>query len=295
MSTWKIACVQMDCQLGDTEVNLQTILNGFQEATRNGARLVVFPECAVTGYAFESKEEAWAIAEAVPGPTTEAIIEACRAADAYVIVGTLEQEEATNDLFNVAVLIGPEGVIHVYRKLHLPYLGVDRFTRPGNIPFAVQDIGGLRVGMTICYDGSFPEAARSLMLQGADLVALPTNYPTGAKITVQTFATARALENQVYYACCNRIGHERGFDFIGMSRIISPRAEYLACTEEDQPTILYAEIDPTIARNKLVAKIPGIYELHRTAHRRPEMYGMLIEPAKEKFTPSIPPEEVEAK
>ncbi len=295
MSTWKIACVQMDCRLGDKETNLQTVRTGFQEATNKGARLVIFPECALTGYAFESKEEAWPAAEPVPGPSTETLIEDCKKADAYAIVGMLEQENTIGDLFNVTVLIGPEGVIHVYRKLHLPYLGVDRFTTPGNIPFAVQDIGNLRIGMSICYDGSFPETARSLMLLGADVVVLSTNYPTGAKITLETFATARALENQVYYACCNRIGHERGFDFIGMSRIISPRAELLASTDEDQPTILYSEVDPTIARNKLVAKIPGIYELHRTAHRRPEMYAMLVEPTKEKFTPSIPPEEVGTK
>jgi 5-aminopentanamidase len=275
---WKIAAVQMDCCLGNTAANLDAIRARLREAVAQRADLVVFPECALTGYCFTSKEEAWPHAETVPGPSTEILARDCRDLNAWAVVGLLEAQPADGAMFNAAVLIGPGGVAATYRKVHLPLLGVDRYTTPGDRPFAVHDLGGLRVGMTICYDASFPEAARCLMLRGADLVVLPTNWPTGALPTAKYLVPARALENQVYYAAVNRVGRERGFSFIGLSRIIDCTGESLAVSDDDLPTILYAEIDPARARNKHIVHIPGQYELHRTAHRRPEMYEPLVEP-----------------
>jgi 5-aminopentanamidase len=275
---WKIAGVQMDCRLAEKTANLDAIRDRLRAAHDRGARLVVFPECALTGYCFTSKQEAWPHAEPVPGPSTEVLARDCRELDVFVVVGLLEARPADGALFNACALIGPAGVVATYRKVHLPFLGVDRFTTPGDEPFAVHDLGGLRVGMSICYDGSFPEAARCLMLRGADLIVLPTNWPTGALGTAKYLVPARALENQVYYAAVNRVGRERGFSFIGRSRIVDCRGEPLAASEDDRPTILYADIDPAQARAKHVVHIPGEYELHRTAHRRPEMYGALVEP-----------------
>jgi predicted amidohydrolase len=284
MPLWKIACVQMDCRLGDKAHNLGAIRDRLRAAAAAGASLVVFPECALTGYCFDSKEEAWPFGEPVPGPSTQAIADDCRRLGTHAVVGMLEHGP-NSELFNAAVLIGPAGVVHSYRKIHLPYLGVDRFTTPGDRTFAVHDIGGLRVGMTICYDGSFPEAARCLMLLGADLVVLPTNWPPGAASTVKYLVPARALENQVYYAAVNRVGEERGFRFIGQSRIVDVSGDALAAAGENGEETIFAEIDPAKARDKHLAKIPGVYELHRTAHRRPEMYGELVRPVKEKFVP----------
>jgi predicted amidohydrolase len=285
MATWKIACVQMDCRFADTDYNLARIRRGLQEAAANGARVIVFPECALTCYAFRNKAEAWPFAEPVPGPSSEALAVECRRLGVWAVVGGLERVDATGDLFNVALLVGPQGILAAYRKIHLPFLGVDRFTTPGDRPFAVHDLGGLRLGMTICYDGSFPEAARCLMLLGADLVVLPTNWPTSAAVTVKYLVQARALENQLFYAACNRTGTERGFEFIGQSRIVDVNGELLAAANEGETT-LYASIEPERARQKHLVKIPGLYELHRTAHRRPDMYGALVEPLREKFVPS---------
>ncbi|HYT88645.1 MAG TPA: carbon-nitrogen hydrolase family protein [Gemmataceae bacterium] len=277
MLSWKVAAVQMDCHFGNRAHNLEGVRTGLREAAAHGARLVVFPECALTGYAFDSKDEAWPHAEAIPGPSTDALAADCRQLGVWAVVGSLERVERTKDLFNVAILVGPDGLVAVYRKLHLPLLGVDRFTTPGDRPFAVHDLGGLRVGMTICYDGSFPESARALMLLGADLVVLPTNWPTGAVSTVKYLIQARALENHIYYAAVNRAGEERGFRFIGQSRLVDVNGELLAASTSDRPEILYADIDPQRAREKHIVKIPGKYELHRTADRRPEMYGVLCE------------------
>src|SRR5262249_7459072 len=157
-------------------------------------------------------------------------------------------------------MAGPKGLMACYRKIHLPFLGVDRFALPGDRPFAVHDVDGLQVGMNICYDSSFPESARVLTLLGADLVVLPTNWPTGASSTVKYLVQARAMENHVYFAAANRIGEERGFRFIGQSRIVDCSGELLAAAG-DSETLVYAEIDPAIARSKHIVKIPGKYEI----------------------------------
>jgi predicted amidohydrolase len=280
MPTWKIAGIQMNCRLGDRPANLAAVRDRLQWAAGQGARLVIFPECVLTGYSFESKEEAWLHAESVPGPSVEALAGDCRRLGVWVVVGTLERVAATGELFNACVLIGPSGFAASYRKIHLPHLGVDRFATPGDRPFAVHDIGGLRIGMTICYDGSFPEAARVLMLLGADLVVLPTNWPTGARSTACHLVRARALENHIYYAAVNRVGEERGFRFIGQSQIVACDGELLATAPEEGEAILYAELDPEWPRRKHIVRVPGKHELHRTGDRRPEMYGPLCDPVR---------------
>ena len=108
----------------------------------------------------------------------------------------------------------------------------------------MHDLGGLRVGMNICYDGSFPESSRVLALMGADLILLPTNWPTKALCTAQYLAAARALENRVFYMAVNRVGDEAGFHFIGQSRIHDCTGDLLAVCEHDRPAILAADIDP---------------------------------------------------
>jgi predicted amidohydrolase len=274
MSSWTIAGVQMDCRFGDVAANLAAVRRGLHQAADRGARLIVFPECALTGYCFRSKDEASPHAEALPGPASDALAADCRARDVFAIVGLLERGPA-GELFNACLLVGPGGLIGGYRKIHLPYLGVDRFTTPGDRPFAVHDLGGLRVGINICYDGSFPESARVLTLLGADLVVLPTNWPTGALSTVP-LTEARALENTIYYAAVNRVGEERGFRFIGRSRIIGPDGGLLTEAGADAEEIILATIDPARARAKRVVKVPGEHEVDRVGDRRPEMYGPLV-------------------
>jgi predicted amidohydrolase len=270
--TWKIAGVQMDCALADVSHNLDTIRQRLGEAASQGAQLVIFPECALTGYCFKSKEEAIPHAQSLPGPASDCIAEECRRLGVFAMVGLLERG-SDDALFNACLLCGPQGYLGSYRKIHLPCLGIDRFTTPGDRPFAVHDLGGLTVGINICYDGSFPESARILTLLGADLVVLPTNWPPGARTTVR-LCEARALENHIYYAAINRVGQERGFQFIGQSRIVAPGGSLLAEAGMEQ-TILFAEVDPAVARRKREVKIPGEHEVNRVGDRRPEMYDVL--------------------
>jgi 5-aminopentanamidase len=277
MPTFKIACCQFDCHLGDKSYNLERMRTKLREAAKAEARIVVFPECALTGYAFESKEEALPHAEPLPGPASDTLVSECEALNVYAIFGLLEQSKGKEGLFNACVLLGPSGLVAGYRKIHLPFLGVDRFALAGDRPFTVHDLGGLRVGMNICYDASFPESSRVMTLLGADLVVLPTNWPTGATNTVKYLVQARAMENHIYYAAANRVGEERGFRFIGQSRIVDCSGELLASTSGDSEEIVYAIVDPARARQKRIVQIPGKYEIDRVADRRPEMYGPLCD------------------
>ena len=276
MASYRIAGVQMDVRIGEVEANLSRMCEKLAETSRAGALLSVFPECAVPGYCFGSLEEALPYSQPIPGPATRRMVQACADLRCFTIFGMLERDG--DRVFNAAVLAGPEGVIGTYRKIHLPFLGIDMFTTPGDRPFAVQSAGPVRVGMNICYDAAFPETARCLSLLGADLIALPTNWPPGAECTAACVINARAMENGVYFIAVNRVGTERGFSFIGRSKIVDPTGKTLAESQTLDEEILYADIDPERARNKHVIRVPGKHEIDRRADRWPELYGPLVEP-----------------
>lgn len=272
----KIAGVQMDIKIGDIAGNLARMEDRLRETSRQGASLTVFPECAVSGYCFGSLDEARPFSQPVDGKASEHMVGVCRQTGTYAVFGMLELDGTR--LFNAAVLVGPTGVLGSYRKVHLPYLGIDMFTSYGDRPFAVHRAGEVNVGMTICYDAAFPEAARSLGILGADLIALPTNWPPGSECTADCIINARALENAVYFIAVNRVGEERGFRFIGHSKIADPSGRTLAVSNCDQEEILYADIDLEKARRKHIIRVPGKHEIDRLADRRPEMYGLLTAP-----------------
>jgi predicted amidohydrolase len=272
----KISCVQTDVIFKDIDANLSSLEATVRSEVTQGTQLTVFPECFSTGYCFDSLAEAMELGESVPGPSTDRVAKLCAELKTYVVFGMLEK--SGDQLFNVAVLIGPEGLIGSYRKVHLPYLGVDRFTTPGDRPFEVFEAAGVRIGMLICYDGGFPEAARVLSIRGADLIVLPTNWPPGGSYMAEFSINCRAMENGIYFAAVNRIGTENGFSFIGKSRICSPVGATINSIDDASPGILRTEIDPMIARTKRIVRVPGKHLIDRMADRRPEMYGAICEP-----------------
>jgi MFS family permease len=186
----------------------------------------------------------------------------------HALVGYAElQPEA---IYNTADLIGPEGRILSYRKSHLPFIGIDRFTAPGNELEIVETKFG-KIGILICYDQRAPENARTLALKGADLILIPTNWPEGAEMSANHISRARAAENHVFYACCNRVGTEKGTRFIGQSKILNPSGKTLAEAGDGETTIR-AEFDLAIARDKRVVIEAGIYEYDVFQDRRPDLY-----------------------
>ena len=272
----KVAAVQVDVKIGEIDQNLSQIIQLIGESRSQGAELIIFPECALTGYCFSDLNEARQFAQSIPGPATDLIVKALMEFGGYAIFGMLEPSD--DGVYNVAVLAGPEGIIGVYRKIHLPGLGVDQFATYGDRPFEVYDVGDIRVGIAICYDSAFPESARTMMLQGADLIALPTNFPTGAENMTKHVMNTRAMENKLYFAAVNRVGEERGFHFIGETTITDPDGNTIAKASPTDEEILFFDVDPKESRNKRIVRVPGKHAIDRIADRRPEMYEKLIEP-----------------
>lgn len=281
MSVVKVAGVQMEPRLGEVGRNLERMTAWLHQAADAGAGLVVFPECALTGYEFSSRAEAMEHAEPIAGPSVARLGAACGERGVAAVFGMLERDG--DRLFNVGVLVGPEGLVGSYRKLHLPFMGVDRFADPGDRPLAVLEAAGLRLGLHICYDGTFPEVGRVLSLLGADLLVLPTNWATGTEPLAEHTMAGRAIENTVYAMAVNRVGEERGSRFVGRSSIHAPSGETLARAGAEGEEILLAEIDPERARAKRIIRKAGEQEIDRIADRRPEFYGRIVEGV---FTPS---------
>jgi predicted amidohydrolase len=272
-----IACAQIDCVLGEPATNRNKIIASIRTAAESEAQLVIFPECALTGYAFNSLEEAIPFAEKPDGPSSQAIAEACRETEAYAIVGFIEADG--DNFYNAAMIVGPDGVVGSYRKVHLPFIGIDRFLTPGDRPFAVFDLPFGKVGVNICYDISFPESARVLKLMGAELIALITNWPTAAWRSPAFVANTRALENHVFYAAVDRVGTERGWHFIGRSKVIDCNGDTLAEAGPDAEELLVVAVELREANNNHIVNVAGAYELDRVKDRRPDLYNIISDSA----------------
>jgi 5-aminopentanamidase len=273
MAKTNIACAQIDCVLGEPATNRNKIVASMRSAAEREAHLVIFPECALTGYAFNSLEEAIPFAEKPDGPSSQAIAEACRETEAYAIVGFIEADG--DKFYNAAMLVGPDGVVGSYRKVHLPFIGIDRFLTPGDRPFQVFDLPFGKFGVNICYDISFPESARVLKLLGAELIALITNWPTAAWRSPAFVANTRALENHVFYAAADRVGTECGWQFIGRSKVIDCNGDTLAEAGPDAEELLIVSVELQEANNNHIVNVPGAYEVDRVKDRRPDLYSII--------------------
>lgn len=270
---YQIAGVQMPVAFADPQKNTATLIEHLHTTADQGADLTIFPECALSGYCFPDLAAASAAALDADSNEIYRLLECCRDLKSSVIFGFLERTK--QGLCNTAVLLGPIGWIASYRKVHLPRIGADRFTIPGDQPFRIVDHGGLKIGMLICYDCSFPESVRVLSLEGADLVVLPTNWPATSGCTADYVPNCRALENNIYFAAVNRVGTENGFEFIGKSKICAPNGRDLAFANHNRFEIVWAEIRPATARQKKLVHIPNEHEVDRVADRRPHLYGRI--------------------
>ena len=269
----KIAAVQIDPGITKNEANLEKILFWTEKAAAEGAQLIVFPECALTGYVFNSREEALPFMETIPGPATHKLADLCRELGVYAVFGLLEVDG--DKCYNAAALVGPQGLVGNYRKNHLPFLGIDRFVDPGNRPFEVHRTPIGNIGMHICYDCNFPESARIMTLQGADILALPTNWPGTRDYISKYVINTRALENKVHVIAVDRVGVERGVRFAGRSKIADSWGNTIALGSARKEEIMLADVSLEQARQKHIIIKPGEFELDYIRDRRPEIYGDL--------------------
>ncbi len=257
------ACAQIEPVFGDTEGNLDLILQSVQRAQ---ADLVVFPELATSGYEFQDSEELHEMAlDIADGSEMGFLKELSAETDTYIVIGVPERRR--DEVYNSAFLIEPDGNAHVYRKLHLFDREKLLFTR-GDVTPEVYETPIGRIGMMICFDWIFPETARTLALSGAQIICHPTNLVLSY---CQRAMFARSVENGVFTMTCNRIGKEsragRTMEFTGRSQILSHRGATLAQANVDRPEIIKAVINPSDADDKMIAP-----HNHLMMDRRQELY-----------------------
>lgn len=218
------------------------------------ADLIVLPELCASGYQFVSQDEVGRLAEPIPdGPTTKRLCEIAKRKQMVIVAGLPERAGASH--YNSAVIVGPQGLIGSYRKTHLFFEETLHFT-PGDTGFHVWDIGAARIGVMICFDWYYPEAARTLALKGADIICHPSNLVLP---NCPDSMPVRCLENRVFAVTCNRTGmEERGgkdrLTYIGNSEITTPRGVILHRASRDQEELCVREIDPAEARDKSLTR-----------------------------------------
>jgi len=234
------------------------------------ADIIVLPELAFTGYFFENRDELQELAEDVSeSPTVHGLLRLCKNNRFYLVAGFAERFKGR--LYNTALVIGPSGLLHRYRKLHLFNTEKEYFD-PGDTPLNTIEIRGAKVGVMICFDWVFPEVARSLALRGADILCHPSNLVlTYCQKTMLT----RSLENSVYSVTTNRTGKEtrpRGeLLFTGQSQIVGPKGEVIASSNSDEEAVVICDIDLSDARNKLITENNDLF-----ADRRPKFYDSIV-------------------
>lgn len=234
------------------------------------ADIIVLPELAFTGYFFEDRDELKELAEDVSeSPTVRGLSRLCKDNTFYLVTGFAEL--CKGRLYNTALVIGPSGLLHRYRKLHLFNTEKEYFD-PGDTPLKILKIQGAKVGVMICFDWVFPEVARTLALRGADLICHPSNL---VLTYCQKAMLTRSLENSVYSVTANRTGKEtrpRGeLLFTGQSQIVGPKGEAIASSNSDEEAVVLCDIDLSDARNKLITENNNLF-----ADRRPEFYDSVV-------------------
>lgn len=274
----------------DKESNEKKLLDVVAEAAEEAVEFLILPESALQGYIFgvqhRIEAEEWLYhdrnAETVPGDFTDRLTEVCASRNIIVQCGMTEVSRSLAGalLYDTVVIVGPEGVIGLYRKVHLGGDENHVFQR-GNA-WKVFDMGFGRVAPFICYDLIFPEAARELTLRGVELLALSTAWPVDNLTGYPTheldsqldlFARARALENQVFLACATLTGPDDKSDrtFYGFSHIIGPDGEVVASLRGDEG-LVFADLE--LKEGVRTTRYLGHNGLNFLKDRRPDLYGM---------------------
>ncbi|MGN7799568.1 nitrilase-related carbon-nitrogen hydrolase [Leifsonia sp. 22587] len=273
-----IAAVQLDPAVGDFDGNRRKAATAIAEAFAAGASIVVIPELATSGYVFRDRDEARSVSIR---PDHEIFAEWARLAagardGAGVVVGGFSELGEGDEVHNSAAVVDASGVRAVYRKVHLWDREKEVFT-PGKAAPPVVDTPHGRVGVMICFDLEFPEWTRIAGLAGADLLAVPTNWPLvptppGERPAEQRIAVAAALVNRMAIVCADRFGRERGVDWTEGTAIISPAGVVIAEAGPGRGAAT-ADLDLAESRDKRLSPRIDLFD-----DRRPDLYGRLVHP-----------------
>ncbi|MEJ5312369.1 MAG: carbon-nitrogen hydrolase family protein [Anaerolineae bacterium] len=263
MRELNVAVVQMKPELAKMEANVGKMADFIARiATEQPVDIIVFPELSVTGY--EGGQRFAQMAQRVPGAVTNILGQHATEFGVYVLIGMAVKEKVETVLYNSAVLIGPDGAVAGdYRKVHLQ--AEERLVfRPGYRIVPIETEVGV-IGLMCGWDLTFPEIARNLVLDGAEVLLLPAAWPAKDADMWRTLLVARAYENDVFIAAANRIGEEPSYTFAGQSAILAPNGEVLAALEEPEEGYVVVRLDLDEIRRRreetqiMLARQPGSY------------------------------------
>ena len=262
----KIGFIQFSPKRGDLQANIKKI-DSYSDQFKD-ADLLVLPELCNSGYNFSSSKQVLDTSEEIKkSEFVDYIKSICKEYSLYVVSGFNEREG--KDLYNTSVLIGPEGFIGKYRKLHL-FMNEKKYFVPGNVGLPVFDIGICRVGMLVCFDWMFPEVWRILSIKGADIICHPSNLVLPG--LCQSAIPIHSLTNRVYIVTANRIGTEDDLTFTGLSTISNPKGEVLYQATGAKEEVKIIDVDISLARDKNITRSNDIIN-----DRRPGEYKELID------------------
>jgi predicted amidohydrolase len=261
----KVGLLQFSPKLDDQGANIKKI-ESFAGRFRE-ADLLVLPELCNSGYNFKSFKQAYDSSEYIEkSEFIRCLKSICEEYSLYIVSGFNERDG--KEIYNTSVLIGADGFIGKYRKLHL-FMNEKKYFVPGNAGLPVFDIGICNVGMLVCFDWMFPEVWRIVAIKGADIICHPSNLVLGG--LCQRAIPIHSLTNRVYIVTANRIGTEDDLTFTGLSTISNPNGEVLYLASEDKEEVKIVDVDISLARDKKITAMNDIF-----VDRRPQEYLELI-------------------
>lgn len=260
----RVAAGQTEPNVEDVEATLRQAERTLSIAKSEDTRVLVLPELANSGYNFKDLDEVRTRAEPIPDGDFSEMLRDWSADDRLVAAGICEVDRGL--LYNSAAIFAGGKHVVTYRKAHL-FSREREFFRPGNREPPVVSHWDYRFGVMICFDWAFPEQARILSLKGAQVILHPSNlvldYGQSAMVT-------RSIENCVFTVTANRVGTERGLTFTGQSQITGTRGEILARASRSECGLIWADIEPSRADDKMITEYN-----HLIRDRRPELYRRL--------------------
>ena len=262
-----IALAQIASRVADKEYNIKLMARKIKEASQKDADIVVFPELALTGYL--CRDLVYELAEPLPeGQSVQKIMKTAKRENVHVVFGMIESSEKVSAVvYNTAVLIGPEGFLGKYRKMHLPTHSVfeeKRYFRAGyETPVFKTNVG--RIGLVICYDIYFPELTRIMKLKGAQQIICISASPSTRRGFFEALTVARAIENTVFLSFTNLVGIEDGLQFWGGSHVVAPSGNVIAQARYDEDDLIVAKINYADMK-RIEAFVPTLRDL------RPEIF-----------------------
>lgn len=265
------AAIQFEPVMGEDEQNRARLLAMLEEAAATGARLIVAPEMAPCAYCFQDRAEIAPHVETVPGPLTDRLIDVAGRHGCVIVAGLAEVDPDTDLYFNTVAVVGPEGYIGKYRKIH-QFAADAKWSLEGDLGFPVWDTPVGRIGVEICMDAIYPESGRLLALRGAQIICFPTNWIGSGGLPSERWIT-QAYENGTYLVAADRWGEERGVQFQGGSCIVAPDGAVEASATTGD-TIVYGTIDLARTEHRLFAA--GSAE-DKLADRRPALYREMLQ------------------